>query len=736
MASKKFMLFLVSIFIASIILVVFIQYTSNKNIDSLIAGNQELLTEFKVKSVIQGLVADLAFISTEERKIISQNRREGRGVIDKRIKKVYNELAYLKTISVNADIKEKLKELEKAIEDILNHYNIALDTYFKNPDSKAESLLAYGTADTLTNQIIALSTYLTISKDKYLIGVIEKADKNARNAKTLGFILALIAIIASIYTFVFILRKIQKQVILIKRLNESEQKVREAASIKENFMANMSHEIRTPMNAILGFTHLLQKEPLTEKAKEFLSSIQRSGENLLTIINDVLDFSKIEAGMMRIESIAFSLRGLLHSVETMFRTKAQAKNLWISVTVDEAIPDVLKGDAVRLTQIMVNLVNNSLKFTNSGGVSIAVTALEQSVDTLLVSFSVRDTGIGIPSDKITTIFDRFQQADEDTTRKYGGTGLGLSIVKELVELQNGNIAVTSTPDKGTEFIFTIPYTIANDITEKELSYIADGGITGNKSDVLILVVEDNLMNQSLIKHLLTDWSLDFDIVNNGKEAIEALRKKNYEFILMDIQMPVMDGYTATGVIRNELKNDIPIIAMTAHAMAGEREKCLSYGMNEYISKPIRENELFKIINNLLMRNGVTKRSEKQPPVKEAKNNFQVLNLQYLNELSGGNIAFEKNMIEQFLDQVPAELALMENELGGKNYAAVAQVAHNMKTSVSFMGLLEKLGNELDEVEDNANSLKDDAYLTDKITVIREVCQKAFMQAEQCLKNLS
>jgi signal transduction histidine kinase/CheY-like chemotaxis protein len=735
MASKKFILFLASIFIATITLVVFIQYTSNRNIDSLIEGNQELLTEFEVKNVIQELIGDLSFISTEERKIISHKVTESREVIDKRIKKVFDELAYLKTISVNADTKQKLNELEQAVKDLLGHYNTSLDIFFTNPHANPDELLAYSTADTLTNQILAISNYLTASKDKYLVGVIERADRNARAAKKLGFVLAFITIVASIYTFVFILTKVQKQLVLIKRLNESEQKVREAASIKENFMANMSHEIRTPMNAILGFTHLLQKEPLSEKGKEFLNSIQNSGENLLTIINDVLDFSKIEAGMMRIESIAFSPRGLLHSVETMFKTKAELKNLWISLHIEEAIPEILNGDAVRLTQIMVNLVNNSLKFTNTGGIDITVKAIERSDENILLSFSVKDTGIGIPPDKIATIFDRFQQADEDTTRKYGGTGLGLSIVKELVDLQNGNITVTSTQNKGTEFIFTIPYTVANHIVEKELNVISDHRITVTQNDVLILVVEDNVMNQNLIKHLLTDWSLKFDIVNNGQEAIEAIRKKNYEFILMDIQMPVMDGYTATGIIRNELKSNIPIIAMTAHAMAGEREKCLSYGMSEYISKPIRENELFKIINNILIRNGQLKRPERHAG-SEAKNQFQVLNLQYLKELSGGNITFEKSMIEQFLNQVPGELALMESELNQSNYTAVAQVAHNMKTSVSFMGLLEKVGNELDEVEGNAATLKNDAYLRAKIAVIKQICQKAFIQAEECLTGLS
>ena len=504
--------------------------------------------------------------------------------------------------------------------------------------------------------------------------------------------------------------------------------------MKENFMANMSHEIRTPMNAILGFTNLLQKEPLNEKSQEFVNSIQNSGENLMTIINDVLDFSKIEAGMMRIESNSFSLRGLLHSVETMFASRIQPKNLRLTVDVEKSIPDVLKGDAVRLTQIMVNLVNNSVKFTNTGSIDIRVTAGKEKEDAIEISFSVKDTGIGIPPNKMDTIFERFQQADEDTTRKYGGTGLGLSIVKQLVELQNGTISVSSAQNKGTEFVFTIPYIIAVDIKERDkLKFMPADEIQLNKNNIKILVAEDNAMNQSLMNHLLTDWKLDFHIVNNGKEAIEALQEKKYSLVLMDIQMPQMDGYTATMKIRNELNNPIPIIAMTAHAMAGEREKCLSYGMNEYISKPIRENDLFKIINNFLRGNNGDE-FENQPD-QDSNNKFELLNLSYLKELSGGNKVFETSMIEQFLQQLPGELIAMENEFSKRNYTVVAQIAHNMKTSISFMGLTEKIGETLDYIENNASIQKENTFLKEKITELNNICQQAFAEAEKYLKHI-
>ena len=734
MINKKLIAFLLSIFIITIIFVVSILYTSNSNINSLIDGNQELLSEFKIKSNLQELIVDLTFISTEERKMINQNIRHGREKIDDRIKKVFNDLAYLKNIATSEDTRQKLNELENTIGSMMGHYNVALDTFYKNPRAKPEDLLAHSKADTLANKILALSNYLTTSRDKYLIGLIESADKNARRAKISVAILALIAIISSIYTLVYIIKKIRKQSDLISRLNESEKKVRDAATMKENFMANMSHEIRTPMNAILGFTNLLQKESLNNKSKEFVQSIQHSGENLLSIINDVLDFSKIEAGMMRIESSPFSLRGLMHSVETMFAERVQAKHLTLKVSVADGIPDVLNGDVVRLTQIMVNLINNSVKFTQTGSIDINVTATSDSMDKLLLSVTISDTGIGIPPDKLETIFERFQQADEDTTRKYGGTGLGLSIVKQLVELQQGQIRVISELNRGTEFTFSIPYEISRQVNNHytPVSEPVDPKMI-NSEAINILVAEDNIMNQNLVKHLLSSWHLAFHLVNNGQEAMEALRQKKYSLVLMDIQMPLMDGYTTAQKIRRELKSNIPVIAMTAHAMAGEREKCLSYGMNEYISKPIRETELFNIIQRLLG----DKEQEAIIAAKEATtpgHQYEVLDLQYLQELSGGNRDFEIDMIEQFLQQVPGELTRLAEAHQSGDAAVTAQVAHNLKTSVSFMGLLEQLTEPLEFIEQHAATPQDHTQLQNSIAQVTTTCEKALPEARQYLRQ--
>jgi len=736
MRNKRFIFYLLGVFITTIILIVYLQYNSNSNINKLIHGNESLINEFQIIGETQKLQTDMLYIESEiHRAVIGEDSSYLEGIRNKE-KNARARLSKLNPLLTTDSTKRLVQKLDSLIEEKLAFGNNVISALFTKGQAAAEEMYKSRKGKNAMEGIVNLIDLLTIPRQQYLTQLAIDADKSGHRAREWGIILAIIAALACIFTFWYITNRIKHQQQLFDQLNESEKKVRQAGVMKENFTANMSHEIRTPMNAILGFTNLLLKESLNEKSKKFVNSIQNSGESLLAIINDILDFSKIEAGMMRIESNPFSLRGLLHSVETMFATRIQPKNLRLMADVEKSIPDVLKGDAVRLTQIMVNLVNNSIKFTNSGDIKISVTTVKKEEDSINISFSVKDTGIGIPSNKMDTIFERFQQADEDTTRKYGGTGLGLSIVKQLVELQNGTIRVSSKQNEGTEFTFTIPYTISKELMERNSLKIFTNDETQLKeSNIKILVTEDNAMNQSLMKHLLDDWNLDFDIVNNGEEAIEALKQKKYSLVLMDIQMPQMDGYTATMKIRNELKSDIPIIAMTAHAMAGEREKCLSYGMDEYIPKPIRENELFKIINNILKTNGGTaghKNENDNIPGHVAK----VLDLGYLKELAGGNTAFEVNMIEQFLQQVPGELEVLQDAFNKKNYAGVAQVAHNMKTSVSFMGLTEKLDHYLDYIETNVGVQEENTYTSEKIMAVNKICQQAIREAKEYLEHIT
>jgi signal transduction histidine kinase/ActR/RegA family two-component response regulator len=383
-----------------------------------------------------------------------------------------------------------------------------------------------------------------------------------------------------------------------QQLQAANEKLRESEQLKDQFLTNMSHEIRTPMNAIIGFADLLIKTRLDEKQKQFITAIRDSGQNLLGIINDILDFSKIQAGMLELENIPFSVCSLADSVHTLLESKASAKNVAFIINCENNIPEIMNGDPTRLTQIIVNLVGNAIKFTDKGFVKLNVSLKETTENYCLIEFRVEDNGIGISADNLHTVFERFTQANADTARKYGGTGLGLSIVKKLVELQGGKIEVASELGKGSIFTVTIPFQKAS---TEQLSITTQPSTDDRKElkGVQVLLAEDNKMNQLLAVEVLSKFGIVTDVADNGRLAIEKCMQLDYDVILMDMQMAEMDGYQATAYIREELKKDVPIIAMTAHAMAGEREKCLSLGMNDYISKPFHTAELYEKIKKVL-----------------------------------------------------------------------------------------------------------------------------------------
>ena len=378
----------------------------------------------------------------------------------------------------------------------------------------------------------------------------------------------------------------------------SAQKAEESTKLKEAFLANMSHEIRTPMNAIIGFSDILSKRMLGEQEKEFVKTIKSAGENLLTIINDILDISKIEAGMMTFEENTFSVKETFQSLNTMLMGKAKEKNLGLVFSCEADVPDVVLGDHTRLTQIIINLTGNAIKFTSNGSVQVHAKVRELTDEITLLEFSIKDTGIGIPADKLEHIFERFRQADSQTTRKYGGTGLGLSIAKQLVELQGGTLSVVSELKKGSVFSFCIPYKKSTRAALAASEKIEKKYDMKDLCKLKILLAEDNQLNVKLILSLFSENNLKLQVAENGSVAIEKLKENKFDIILMDMEMPVMNGYEAATIIRKELNNNIPIIAMTAHAMAGERERCLSLGMNDYISKPINANLLFEKMYDL------------------------------------------------------------------------------------------------------------------------------------------
>jgi PAS domain S-box-containing protein len=387
----------------------------------------------------------------------------------------------------------------------------------------------------------------------------------------------------------------------LDELMKAQKKLEESMKIKEQFLANMSHEIRTPMNAIVGFTDLILKTELTTEQKQYINAVKISGKNLLVIINDILDFSKIQSGKFVFEDIEFKLSQLISTITELMHPKAAEKNLQLSSKIDDAILDNLIGDPTRLNQILLNLVGNAIKFTKQGEVKIVVDLISDDDEMMELTFSVIDTGIGIPEHKLSSVFEEFTQESNETTRKYGGTGLGLTIVKQLVELQGGNVFVESKVGQGTKLSFTLKFKkdlqqgIKNTTTENDAPLIAVENLN-------ILLVEDNILNQLLAKKVLTDYKWNVEVAENGLIAIEKMNTNNFDIVLMDIQMPEMDGNEATRYIRKEMlfpKCDTPIIAMTAHAIAGEAEKCFNNGMNDYISKPFEAQQLYIKILSLV-----------------------------------------------------------------------------------------------------------------------------------------
>ncbi|HNQ61601.1 MAG TPA: ATP-binding protein [Bacteroidia bacterium] len=376
----------------------------------------------------------------------------------------------------------------------------------------------------------------------------------------------------------------------------------ETQKFRQQFLANMSHEIRTPMNAIVGLTNLLIKTPVNEQQEKYLQVIKKSGANLLVIINDILDLAKIESGKMELESVPFPLINAVHNIQTILSLKAEEKGIKMIADIGSDVPEYVLGDETRITQVIMNLAGNAIKFTEKGSVKLSVTIESKDKDTYRVHFSLKDTGIGIPEDKLDTIFESFGQASSATTRKFGGTGLGLTISRQLVEMHGGELKVRSTFGKGSEFYFTIPYVVADKPAEE---VGAEFGDQEKLAGMKILLVEDNEFNQMVAVDTLQDLfpDLKVDVALHGKEAVAMVQESDYRFVFMDIQMPEMDGYEATREIRklkDEHKKNIRICAMTANVTKEEIDKCLAVGMNDYLMKPFDQEVLReKVLRNAL-----------------------------------------------------------------------------------------------------------------------------------------
>ena len=455
----------------------------------------------------------------------------------------------------------------------------------------------------------------------------------------------------------------------------------DAVKAKQQFLSNMSHEIRTPMNAIIGFTKVLLKTNMSAKQKEYLEAIKLSGDALIVLINDILDLAKVDAGKMTFEQIPFKMERSIAAILHLFQTKIQEKNLKLEKEYDNRIPEALLGDPVRLNQIILNLVSNAVKFTTKGKITVSVKLLDEDEKEASIEFAVTDTGIGIPESKIEKIFENFQQATSGTSRLYGGTGLGLAIVKQLVEAQSGTIQVSSKENEGSTFSFVLKFQKTNTETEFESEPIEpDLNITGIK----VLVAEDIALNQLLMRTLLEDFGFECDIADNGKIATDKIQAQKYDVVLMDLQMPVMNGFEATGFIRNELKSDIPIIALTADVTTVDLTKCKKVGMNDYIAKPVDEKLLYRKIVGIVKKN--PKVTEVILDVQPEHIKTKCTNLDYLNKRTKSNPSLMTEMISLYLVQIPLLVMSMKKGFKEKDWNTLHTAVHKMIPSFSIMGI--------------------------------------------------
>ncbi|HEX6333587.1 MAG TPA: ATP-binding protein [Flavisolibacter sp.] len=719
MRTREIRYWVLWLFLVGILVIVFLQVISGYNINRLIQGNTRLMNELQVQKALRQLEGDLLTVESDIRGAVITGNPDALKYTESKISRIDTAIARLRTSFVHDTPDELVHQLNGLVDKKIAFSHQIRNAFLTQGKEAAEAVINSNRGKIIRDSIVMVISQLEESRQSRLRDIVGSIENTGRTARLWGAFITAIALLALILAFWFQLTQTRQQQKLISILNESDRRNREVASMKEQFLANMSHEIRTPMNAILGFTNLLRRSSLDDEQREYVQNIHSAGENLLALVNDILDLSKIEAGMMFMEDVRFSLNSLVGSVGAMFLEKVREKNLQLKVRIDQDIPDILTGDAVRLTQILVNLLSNAVKFTEEGSIEVRCNLVEQSDDAVRIRIIVKDTGIGIAPEKLGTIFERFQQAETETTRRYGGSGLGLAIVRQLVALQHGKISAESTPGKGSVFTVEMTYKLP-DVEQMYTEALAAQSETVPIQRIRVLIAEDHPMNQQLVEHLMRSWGIEYRLVTNGAEAVEAVRDDHFSIILMDIQMPEMDGYTATSVIRNELRSDIPIIAMTAHAMVGEKEKCLQLGMNDYVSKPIKETVLY----NMIARHAQHATAPHASPL---------IDLEYLHQLSGNDPAFEQEILDQFRIQMPGELHALEQAILQERTHDVKRFAHNLKSTVGYVGLAGELHPLLDALE---NSTGDRNGRLAVFRDVKEKCEQAVEQVNGLLASMN
>ncbi len=653
---------------------------TSRNIRALQESNAGTSTSYQLKDKVQILLSDVLIMENAHRGVILADEPYDERK-DSSISLVQSDLLRLGAV-VPADFTKEYEQLAFFVNRKIKFSKLVLNTYVRRSKQQSEALIGTGIGEGLTDSVTKYATQL---ESKFAAGVQSNLDSTNRQSETLKpvistlALISLIAILASSLLIIYRIRQknrlinnleegYEREMVAVKELEVARRAAERSLQVKESFLANMSHEIRTPITGVIGFSNILHKSGLRPDQEKLLGYIQSSGTSLLSIVNDILDLSKLEAGMVRIEKVPFRLRELAEEVAGILLPSAKEKCIDLRVDVDVECEEYLLGDPVRLKQVLTNLVANAVKFTENGFITLSVSVVDPLEPTHLI-FTVKDTGIGMSSEQLERVFQRFEQGESDTARKYGGTGLGLAISKNLVELQGGTIGVESQPGEGTSFKVTLPFERAAPIPvqsdEAQVSRFSD--------QYKILVVDDNEVNRMLVEYMLTQWGLSFCSVPGGREAIEMLQKERFHLVLMDIQMPELDGYAAAHIIKTELQLSVRIIAMTAHVLPGEEEKCRAFGMDGYISKPLQEAELNKLLATHLPEGGGA-----------GSPSFEFIDPGFLSHKFYGNQAFIQKILNQVRKQYPEEMQTLMAAWLAKNAPAIASAAHKMASTVSIL----------------------------------------------------
>lgn len=627
----------------------------------------------KLISELQELVKEKGI---ESKKIIEKSSEE--------IKSFYNSISNLNGI-IEIDKKGKIIKVNSIITDILNTTSQKIEN--KNISNFFEITINKETVLNLVEQKDVLLEY----SDEF--GIKKWIQTNFIKIENInGKIEKIIMICQDFTSRVLGQKELESAKLFSDNLNHQ----------KDQFIATVSHEIRTPINAILGFTDVLLEIEDKSKNLDYLTSIKTAGLGLLNIVNDILDISKIEAGMLQIDEIPFKLNEVVNNSFTTLKLKASEKRLKFLFSIDSDIENNLLGDKNRLNQILINILGNAIKFTEKGKVELRVSQQKIADNHSYIEFKIIDTGIGINKSKLESIFDRFSQAEVSTSRKFGGTGLGLSISKELIERQNGTINVESKENEGTIFTFMIPYKINNSNTQNFIE--TDVASLVESASKKILLCEDNELNQKLITTIFENTNHSITIACNGLEAIEYLKTQSFDLILMDLQMPKMDGYETTTYIREKLKLEIPIIALTANSLIYEKEKCMNMGMNDYLSKPFTKKDLFDLINKYFF------------ATRDISESKKMVSLDTLKEFIGNDAGQLIIMVQSFEDQLNNFLILANNFIINKDYDSIRKNAHKLKTS---FGMFSIYANELETIE----SLKDEDFSSKQSVILTPISKQ-------------